>query len=93
MERNILFPPCVLTLSWEKDRLFLTTDRFARSVELSAKAADGDEFGWFFEDNYFDLFPWEKKEIRFLTPQRRPASISAKARFGGPDAAAKIQVV
>jgi hypothetical protein len=92
MERNIAFPPCGLALSREGDRLFIRADHFARCVELSARSGDGNEFGWFFEDNYFDLFPWEKKEIRLLV-RERPAFISARARFGGPGAVAEISVV
>ena len=42
----------------------MTADSFARCVELSGVSEDGNEFGWYFEDNYFDLFPYEKKRIK-----------------------------
>jgi hypothetical protein len=85
MERNLRFPEARLRFTREGDKLYLSTDKFARSVELSAISIEGDEFGWIFEDNYFDLFPWEKKEI-LLTGKQNPAKILAKARFGGPGA-------
>ena len=43
----------------------MTTDKFARCVTLSGDA-QGDAFGWFFEDNYFDLLPGESKVVRIL---------------------------
>ncbi len=49
----------------EDGALVITTDRFARAVMLEGDA-DGDPFGWFFEDNYFDLLPGRKKVVRIL---------------------------
>jgi hypothetical protein len=83
MERNLKFPEAHLSFAWEGDKLYLNTNLFARCVELSAIGADGNEFGWIFRDNYFDLFPWEKKEI-LLVGKQNPVKILAKARFGGP---------
>jgi hypothetical protein len=43
----------------------LRTDTFARCVVLSGNA-EGDAFGWSFEDNYFDLMPGETKVVKIL---------------------------
>ena len=42
--------------------LILSTDTFARSVELTGDCG-GDSFGWRFEDNYFDLTPGMETRI------------------------------
>ena len=34
-------------------------------MQLSGEE-DGDEFGWLFEDNYFDLVPGVEKRIRIM---------------------------
>jgi hypothetical protein len=47
------------------DGIGLSTDLFARSVELRG-GADGEGFGWHFEDNFFDLVPGEHKCVRIL---------------------------
>jgi hypothetical protein len=66
IERNVAFPAATLEMRLLPDgSLELTTDKFARSIELSGDAA-GDEFGWFFEDNYFDLLPGQTKIVRIL---------------------------
>jgi len=51
-------------------------NQFARAVNLTGDAA-GDAFGWFFEDNYFDLMPGEKKTVRILG-EHRNGRITAK---------------
>ena len=80
IERKLFFPDAALQFVREGERLFLRSDAFARCVELSAVSEAGDEFGWSFEDNYFDLFPWEKKEI-IIRGKRKPAHITATSRF------------
>lgn len=52
---------CKIQVRKEEDTLVITTDKFARSVELQ-----GDNFGWLFEDNYFDLIPGMEKRVRIL---------------------------
>jgi hypothetical protein len=65
VERQIVFPEAKLDVHIEDGALVITTDRFARSVVLEGDA-DGDPFGWLFEDNYFDLMPGERKVVRVL---------------------------
>lgn len=84
IERDILFPRANLRLALEGDILSVSTDCFARCVELSGDA-DGDAFGWFFEDNYFDMMPFETRRIR-ISGRHRQGVITAKA-FYSPHAA------
>ena len=42
--------------------------------------ANGDPFGWFFEDNYFDLLPGEVKTVRILGQPPR-GRITARAWY------------
>ena len=65
IERRLTFPAARLAVSVENDHLVITTDKFARSIQLEGDA-NGDPFGWFFEDNYFDLLPGETKTVRIL---------------------------
>jgi hypothetical protein len=65
IERRLIFPDARLTVKVESDHLIITTDKFARSIQLEGDA-NGDPFGWFFEDNYFDLLPGETKVVRIL---------------------------
>ena len=64
-DRRLVFPDARITVAMESGDLLLTTDRFARSVFLEGDA-DGDEFGWLFDDNWFDLLPGETKRVRVL---------------------------
>ena len=57
----------------------LTTDKFARSVELVGDD-NGDAFGWEFEDNCFDLLPGELKKVKVLGKHRK-GTIRAKAAY------------
>ncbi|MDD3334968.1 MAG: hypothetical protein PHI98_05555 [Eubacteriales bacterium] len=79
-ERYLMFPDPCLTLHQDGDDLLLTTDRFAHCVELTG-SDDGDEFGWLFDDNYFNLLPFEKKRVRVLGRHRR-GQITARAHYG-----------
>ena len=65
IERRCIFPDARLDVKVENNDLVITTDKFARNINLEGNA-DGDRSGWFFEDNYFDLFPGEKKVVRIL---------------------------
>ncbi len=77
MERHIEFPEAELKLAYEDDALLITTDQFARCVHLTGDA-DGDAFGWFFEDNFFDLYPGEKKRVRLLGRHQK-GEVSARS--------------
>lgn len=63
----------------EGDTLILNTDTFCRSVELLGNE-DGDEFGWIFEDNYFDLIPGIEKRVRVFGRHRR-GTVSVKPYY------------
>ena len=65
IERRCNFPDAKLSVMVEDNALVISTDKFARNINLGGNA-DGDQFGWFFEDNYFDLLPGEKKVVRVL---------------------------
>lgn len=63
IERNLALPDPQLAVAVDGRTLVISTDSFARSVCLDGDA-DGDEFGWMFEDNYFDLAPGQVKTVR-----------------------------
>jgi hypothetical protein len=65
IERRCIFPDAKLDVKVENNSLVITTDKFARNINLIGNA-DGDKSGWFFEDNYFDLLPGERKVVRIL---------------------------
>ncbi len=75
-DRRLNFPKAKLTVTVRDGALEITTDKFARTVCLSGDA-DGDELGWRFEDNYFDLLPGEIKTVRILG-QHQAGKICAK---------------
>jgi beta-mannosidase len=77
IERWVRFPDARLEVEVVEGALVLRTDKFARSVVLEGDA-DGDEFGWLFEDNWFDLAPGEEKRVRVLGRHER-GRITARA--------------
>lgn len=79
IERHLRFPDARLSVAVDGDTVTITTDRFARCVELGGSAG-GDEFGWIFEDNYFDLFPGEVKTVR-VSGRHGNGKITAKPHF------------
>lgn len=79
IERNLSFQNAELSLTVENGELCITTDRCAYSVELSGNE-NGDEFGWHFEDNYFNLLPFEKKRVKVFT-DHKAGTIFAKAHY------------
>lgn len=78
-ERYLYFPDAKLQLELDNGDIIITTDQFARCIELAGDN-NGDEFGWFFEDNYFDLMPWETKRVKVLG-RHNEGVITAKARY------------
>ncbi|MDR1536584.1 MAG: hypothetical protein LBU32_01055 [Clostridiales bacterium] len=88
-ERKLTFPEAKLKLEKAGERLLLiSSDRFARSVELSGNDG-GDAFGWHFEDNYFDLMPGQKKYIRILG-RHSSGRASAKAFYSAHAATVEL---
>ncbi|MDR1900430.1 MAG: hypothetical protein LBQ55_10510 [Treponema sp.] len=79
MERNLSFPDPAISLSWDDGYLTVRTDKYARYVVLSG-CDNGDCFGWEFDDNYFDLLPFEVKRIR-VTGKHSSGTITAKANY------------
>lgn len=65
IERRITFPDAKLDVEVRDGALAIRSDKFARTVTLEGDA-DGDAFGWFFSDNYFDLMPGEEKIVQIL---------------------------
>ena len=59
--------------------LKIRSDKFARAVTLTGDA-DGDPFGWFFDDNYFDLMPGETKTVRIFG-RHTEGRVTAKAWY------------
>lgn len=65
VERHQRFPEAKLDVHIEGDELVITTDKYARCIEIYGNE-DGDQFGWLFEDNFFDLLPGDTKRIKIL---------------------------
>lgn len=80
MERHLPFPQARLSLAVEGDELIVSTDSFARCVELSGLSGSGDRFGWHFEDNYFDLLPFETRRVH-IGGKHKSGQICAKAHY------------
>jgi len=78
-DRRLIFPEARLTLSIDKDELSVTSDQFARCVELEGNEK-GDEFGFYFEDNYFDLLPGVTKKVK-INGRHKSGLITAKAHY------------
>lgn len=81
IERNMQYPEDTgISMRLEGDELFIRTQRFARCIEILGNA-DGDEFGWLFSDNYFDLLPEEEKSVKIIKSSHRKGKISAKGIY------------
>ncbi len=79
IERHIDFPQAEVKLEVDNGILKVTADKFARCIELSGND-DGDEFGWHFEDNYFDLLPFETKLVS-ISGKHTSGTVYAKAHY------------
>ena len=78
-ERRLKFPDTSLRAELQNGTLSITTDRFARCVEILGER-DGDPFGWLFSDNYFDLLPGITKKVRITDGPER-GTISLKPHY------------
>lgn len=79
-ERYLPFPDAKLQLEVLPDhRIAVSTDAFARCVTLEGDE-NGDAFGWYFEDNYFDLLPGERRVLT-LKGRHTHGTISARAHY------------
>jgi hypothetical protein len=79
IERRLTYPEAKITMKVVDNALLISTDKFAKNINLEGDA-NGDPFGWFFEDNYFDLLPGEVRTIRILGKQTA-GKIIAKAWY------------
>ncbi|WP_027630358.1 beta-mannosidase [Ruminiclostridium cellobioparum] len=81
LERHLMYPVDTgLEIVKEGGNcLVITSKKFARCVELLGNE-DGDEFGWLFSDNYFDLLPDEPKKVMVLGRHSK-GIITAKAVY------------
>ena len=76
----LAFPEAKLEITLNGDIITVSTDFYARCVELKGISNEGDEFGWYFSDNYFDLFPFERKEIK-VESRHSGGKIEGKAHY------------
>lgn len=80
IERHLIFPEDAhIELSLKDGDLMLTCNKFAHSVELIGDE-NGDQFGWLFEDNYFDLCPGEVKCVKIMGRHKK-GTIYAKPYY------------
>ncbi len=79
-ERYLPFPDAEIEMSCTPEgEITLRSDRFVRCVELGGDEA-GDAFGWYFEDNYFDMFPGETYTVR-LWGKHASGTVTAKGHY------------
>ena len=78
-ERHFTFQEARLRLRAEGDELVVSTDKFARCVELEGDDK-GDQFNWLFSDNYFDVLPGYEKRIK-IKGRHKAGVITAKAHY------------
>lgn len=79
IERHQRFPDAKLNVTLEGDELVITTDLYAHCISITAQE-NGDEFGWLFTDNYFDLLPGDVKRVRILGRHSK-GTIRLKAHY------------
>jgi hypothetical protein len=69
-ERRLKFPNAEITAEISGNEIILTSNHFARCVEILGENLEAEEklksFGWLFSDNYFDLFPGEPKRVTIV---------------------------
>lgn len=78
-ERRLPFGEAPLELRQDGNEILVRSQTFARCVELGGNE-DGDEFGWKFEDNYFDMMPGQERRVR-VYGGHSGGIITAKAHY------------
>ncbi|GHV47152.1 beta-mannosidase [Spirochaetia bacterium] len=78
-ERRLKFPDAKLKAEIRGDGIYVSSDRFARCVEILGES-DGNPFGWLFSDNYFDLMPGTERKIK-ITDGPDHGTISLKPHY------------
>lgn len=80
-EREIPFPgDARIELRDDGDAIVVSADAPVRWVELAGRSNDGDEFGWDFEDNFFDLVPGGTRRVRLLG-RHRSGVVTARSAY------------
>jgi hypothetical protein len=79
IERRLQFPEANISMESVGGELHICSDTFAHWVELCGDD-NGDDFGWIFEDNYFDLMPGSAKTVKILG-RHNQGIITAKAHY------------
>lgn len=80
-EREIPFPTdAEITLAADGDELVVGSNAIARWVELRGRSPEGDEFGWDFADNFFDVVPGHERRVKVLGRHRR-GTVTARSAF------------
>jgi hypothetical protein len=79
IERHQSFPDARITLEAYDDVIIVSTDQYAHCVEMTGNE-EGDEFNWYFEDNFFNLLPYEEKRLKIMGKHKK-GTIHAKAHY------------
>lgn len=79
IERNLYFPDAKVTLKKEGTYVIVSTNQFARCITLESDMEEPGD-GFVFEDNYFDLLPFEERKIK-VNGQAMSFKITAKAFY------------
>ena len=79
VERHLPFQDPLLHVELEGDVLCIRSEHFARCVSITGNC-DKDEFGWLFDDNYFDLMPGMVRRVKILG-RHDHGEITVKGRY------------
>lgn len=88
IERHIRYQDAHLQVRQDDDSIVISSDVFARSVELEA---DHEEHHyWDFSDNYFDIFPGEEVRVKVRTAEPE-GTVRMKAFYGSHEEILKFK--
>ena len=79
IERRTLFPDAKIDITVSEGKLILKSDKYAYNVTLTGND-NGDNFGFLFSDNYFDMMPGVEKTIEILGKKTK-GDITVKAWY------------